>query len=247
MLTHHKHPTRHSSGEEDNDGNLVPLTAPGMAAPESPANASPAAEQHCAIRTADPSPSQERRVASARLADLLGATADLVGKLNVGKPSMEELGLGPRSWNDEMPLVFTSAFLSLTQAVFPKMEAAGIDSLVMDRLLGLAEELNVALPASEEDDPASLVIARCIQSHLGMKKCSDLVAYAAPADGHEPLEEDESAPVCAAVASGRDVQSSAPIVASVSAPSPDAPIPCNAALGLSNSEWHASRVRTLPS
>ncbi|CAN0165824.1 unnamed protein product [Lampetra fluviatilis] len=96
MLTHHKHPTRHSSGEEDDDGHLVPPTAPGMAAPESPANASPAAEQHCAIRTVDPSPSEERRVASARLAELLGATADLVGKLNVGKPSMEELGPGPQ-------------------------------------------------------------------------------------------------------------------------------------------------------
>ncbi|CAM9363417.1 unnamed protein product [Lampetra planeri] len=235
------HPTRHSSEEEDDDVIFVPPTALGMAAPESPSDASPAGEQHCAVRTADPSPSEERRAASARLAELLGTAADFVAKLDVREPSTEELGPGPSdrppfpntcqprsrdipALHRRLPFMrkFTAAggdwevfkrhfSTSCTlagwtaeedlKAAFPKMEAAGIDSLVMDRLLGLAKELNVALPASEENDPTSLVIARCIQSHLGLKKRSGLVACAAPADGREPSE-GESAPVCAAVARG---------------------------------------------
>ncbi|CAM9642246.1 unnamed protein product [Lampetra planeri] len=102
----------------------------------------------------------------------------------------------------EMPLAFRSALLSLPQAAFPKMEPAGIDSLVLERLLGLAKELNVTLPASEEDDPSSLVIARCIQTHLGLKRHKGLVTCAAPASGREELEEDEPAPLCAAVDGG---------------------------------------------
>ncbi|CAN0203350.1 unnamed protein product [Lampetra planeri] len=70
----------------------------------------------------------------------------------------------------ETPPAFGSALLSLAQAALSKMEPMGIDSLVLERLLGLAKKLNVALPASEEDDPSSLVIARCIQTQLGLKR-----------------------------------------------------------------------------
>ncbi|CAN0088887.1 unnamed protein product [Lampetra planeri] len=103
-----------------------------------------------------------------------------------------------RRGETESPLAFRNALLSLAQAAFLKLGPTGVDSLVMDRLLRLAKELNVSLPASEDDDLTSFVIARCIQSHLGLKKCSGLVTCATPAG--ETSEEDESAPVFATVA-----------------------------------------------
>ncbi|CAN0396625.1 unnamed protein product [Lampetra fluviatilis] len=98
MLTHRRQPTRHSSGEED-DGNIIPPTAPGMAAPEGPAEASPPAEQHCAVLALDSSPSKVRRTASARLAELLGAAAELAAKFDAGKLSTEKITPEPRGVN----------------------------------------------------------------------------------------------------------------------------------------------------
>ncbi|CAM9776806.1 unnamed protein product [Lampetra planeri] len=235
-----------------------------MEAPESPADETPAVEQRGAVQPA----ADDCRPTSVRLAELLGAVAELVAKLDAGQPSTEEPGPGPRGDADaaaairprespatpaghaaailkgtcreeaaifphpqavqrdvpalhrRLPFLreFTAAggdwevfkrrfstsctlagstFLSLAQTAFPKLGPTGVDSLVMDRLLGLAKVLNVSLPASEDDDPTSLVIARCIQSHLGLKKRLGLVACATP-EG-ETSEEDESAPVCASV------------------------------------------------
>ncbi|CAM9849098.1 unnamed protein product [Lampetra planeri] len=295
-----------------------------MAALESPADASPTAGQRCATRLADPSPSEDRWAASARLAELLGTAADLVAKLDIEELSTEELAPGPRgngavaaavrprespatppdraadilvgtcsgeatisrqprrgmsmrctadsrscansrrlagigrrlkrrfsasctlvgrteeealkalpnSLDDDALAAFCAilpARHSTLVLAFKEMAAvydppscvhnrfverqrgetetllcckkrpfvAGSGDVpedgggghrllgvgqAMDKLLGLAKELNVTLPASEEDDPTSLVIARCIQSHLGLKKCSGLIACAAPAD-----------------------------------------------------------------
>ncbi|CAN0138890.1 unnamed protein product [Lampetra fluviatilis] len=60
----------------------------------------------------------------------------------------------------DMPFAFCSALMPLAQAAYPKMEQAGLDSVVLERMLALARELNVALPAMEEDDLSSLKVAR---------------------------------------------------------------------------------------
>ncbi|CAN0404801.1 unnamed protein product [Lampetra planeri] len=62
-----------------------------MAAPEGPAEASLPAEQHCAVLALDSSPSKVRRTASARLAELLGAAAELAAKFDAGEPSTEKI------------------------------------------------------------------------------------------------------------------------------------------------------------
>ncbi|CAN0341519.1 unnamed protein product [Lampetra fluviatilis] len=95
MFTRRRQPTRHSSGEED-DGDIIPPTAPGMAAPEGPADALLPAEQHCAAQAADLSPSEIRRTASTHLAELLGAAAELAAKLDVGELLSENIALEPR-------------------------------------------------------------------------------------------------------------------------------------------------------
>ncbi|CAN0042398.1 unnamed protein product [Lampetra planeri] len=102
-----------------------------------------------------------------------------------------------RQGETESPLAFRSALLSLAQAAYSDLGPTGVDSLVLDQLLGLAKELNILLPVTENDNPTSLVIAQCIQSHLGLKKRSGLMACIAPAE--ETSEEEEATPACAAV------------------------------------------------
>ncbi|CAM9839472.1 unnamed protein product [Lampetra planeri] len=90
MLTCPKQPAKDSSGEED-DGDFIPPTAPGMATPESLAEASAPAEQHCAAQAADSSLANACQMASARLVELLDAAAELVAKLDSGELSPEKI------------------------------------------------------------------------------------------------------------------------------------------------------------
>ncbi|CAN0414182.1 unnamed protein product [Lampetra fluviatilis] len=61
-----------------------------------------------------------------------------------------------RRGETEMPLAFHSALISLAQAAYPKIEQAGLDSLVLEHMLMLAQEWNVFLPTMKEDDLSSL-------------------------------------------------------------------------------------------
>ncbi|CAN0025654.1 unnamed protein product [Lampetra fluviatilis] len=60
-----------------------------------------------------------------------------------------------------MPFAFRSALLALAKAAFPKMDHAGVDLLVLERLLMLARDLNIVLPAIEKDDLSSLKVVTC--------------------------------------------------------------------------------------
>ncbi|CAM9511783.1 unnamed protein product [Lampetra fluviatilis] len=80
----------------------------------------------------------------------------------------------------KMSLAFRSVLLVLAKAAFPKMDHAGVDSLVCKRLLTLAKDLNIVLPTTEEDDLFFLKVARCIQAHLLLKQQTGLVACTVP-------------------------------------------------------------------
>ncbi|CAM9886419.1 unnamed protein product [Lampetra planeri] len=82
----------------------------------------------------------------------------------------------------ETPPVFRSVLIALAQAAYPKMDKDVLDTLVLDRMLGLAQELDVVLPASDDDDLTSLRVARCLQAHLNIKRRSKVVACAGPAE-----------------------------------------------------------------
>ncbi|CAN0179917.1 unnamed protein product [Lampetra planeri] len=49
------------------------------------------------------------------------------------------------------------------------MEQTTLDSLALERLLSLAQELGVSFPVLEEDDLSSLKVARCNQAHVNMQ------------------------------------------------------------------------------
>ncbi|CAM9378180.1 unnamed protein product [Lampetra planeri] len=61
------------------------------------------------------------------------------------------------------------------------MDKEGLDALVLDRMLGLAQELDVALPTTDDDDLTSLRVARSTQTHLIGKRRAKVVACAGPA------------------------------------------------------------------
>ncbi|CAN0308667.1 unnamed protein product [Lampetra fluviatilis] len=98
-----------------------------------------------------------------------------------------------RKGEDESALAFHNALLALVKATFPEMDN-GINTLVLERLLALAETPHIILPA-EDDDISSLKIATCIRAQLLLQRDRAQVTCAmscmgpgpGPPDGTEPL------------------------------------------------------------
>ncbi|CAN0025723.1 unnamed protein product [Lampetra fluviatilis] len=76
----------------------------------------------------------------------------------------------------ETPLAFHSALLSLSQAAFPNMDHMRLDSLVLEQLLAVARDMDVFLPASEDDDLTSLKVACCLQARSNLRWRDGVVA-----------------------------------------------------------------------
>ncbi|CAM9289074.1 unnamed protein product [Lampetra fluviatilis] len=111
--------------------------------------------------TTPPAAGRDRRARGQRLADLLSAAAVLVTEMDLDEPADRAGGAGPRA--------------------YPRMDKEGLDALVLDRMLGLAQELDVALPTTDDDDLTSLRVARSTQTHLIGKRRAKVVACAGPA------------------------------------------------------------------
>ncbi|CAM9249991.1 unnamed protein product [Lampetra planeri] len=79
-----------------------------------------------------------------------------------------------RKGEAETPLTFCSERLALAKAAFPRMDHDGIDTLVLERLLALAKDLNTVLPAI--DDLSSLKVAKYIQAQQIFQRHRRLVA-----------------------------------------------------------------------
>ncbi|CAN0178297.1 unnamed protein product [Lampetra planeri] len=73
--------------------------------------------------------------------------------------------LQQRRGEAEMPLVYHSALMALGQVVYPCMDKTALDSLAMEKMLVLAQEMGVMLPIVEEEAQISLWVARCLQAH----------------------------------------------------------------------------------
>ncbi|CAN0090048.1 unnamed protein product [Lampetra planeri] len=56
------------------------------------------------------------------------------------------------------------------------MEQRALDSLALERLLSLAEEMGVSLAATEEDELTSLKVAQCIQAHFNLQRWPGVAA-----------------------------------------------------------------------
>ncbi|CAM9283398.1 unnamed protein product [Lampetra fluviatilis] len=84
-----------------------------------------------------------------------------------------------RRWGEnQTPLAYHSALLASGHAAFPLMDRVTLDSLALERLLSLAQELGIILAVTEEDDLTSLQVAHGIQAHFNLKEWPAVAASA---------------------------------------------------------------------
>ncbi|CAN0180115.1 unnamed protein product [Lampetra planeri] len=74
-------------------------------------------------------------------------------------------------------LVYCSALMVLGQAAYPLLNQAALDSLIMDKMLGVAMKMGVVLSVTEEDVQTYLWAARCLEAHENMRRCSRVAAW----------------------------------------------------------------------
>ncbi|CAM9774743.1 unnamed protein product [Lampetra fluviatilis] len=67
---------------------------------------------------------------------------------------------------NESPLAFRTALLALAKAAFPRMDEEGVDAMVAEKLLLLADELDIAVLAQDDGEMSSLLVARHIHGGL---------------------------------------------------------------------------------
>ncbi|XP_078476428.1 uncharacterized protein LOC144737553 isoform X2 [Lampetra planeri] len=66
----------------------------------------------------------------------------------------------------ESPLVNRTALLALAKMAFPRMDEEGVDAMVMEKILLLADELDIVVLAQEDTEMCSLRAARHIHANL---------------------------------------------------------------------------------
>ncbi|XP_075926286.1 uncharacterized protein LOC142929264 [Petromyzon marinus] len=81
----------------------------------------------------------------------------------------------------EPPLAYRTALLALAKAAFPRMDGEGVDAMVTEKLLALAQELQIVIVAEDDADMCSLRAARHIHAHLIAQRRSPLVPKGAAA------------------------------------------------------------------
>ncbi|CAM9376216.1 unnamed protein product [Lampetra planeri] len=92
-----------------------------------------------------------------------------------------------RCEDSEMPLVFRSALIPLAQAAYLKMDKDGLDALVLNRMLELAPELDIVLPATDDDDLTSLRVVRWKKTRSGWRDDRDQRTGASSRPASSPI------------------------------------------------------------
>ncbi|XP_075910768.1 uncharacterized protein LOC142906548 [Petromyzon marinus] len=111
-------------------------------------------------------------------------------------PSMKRHKFAMRRRGEvETPLAYRMALLSLAKSAYPQMGQVGWDVLILEKMLPLARDLQVVLPAMVDDDLTSLQVARCLEAHFFIRRRAGMVASTGPATGTRLLQSAVSRPV----------------------------------------------------
>nr|XP_032809957.1 uncharacterized protein LOC116942319 isoform X1 [Petromyzon marinus]XP_032809968.1 uncharacterized protein LOC116942319 isoform X1 [Petromyzon marinus]XP_032809977.1 uncharacterized protein LOC116942319 isoform X1 [Petromyzon marinus] len=102
----------------------------------------------------------------------------------------------------EMPLAYRTALLALAKAAFPRMDCEGIDAMVTEKLLVLAQELGIVVLAADDADICSLRVAKNIHNHEVLKRNRPLITAASTSERSEPQDAQPSEEVFAATRLG---------------------------------------------
>ncbi|CAN0347494.1 unnamed protein product [Lampetra fluviatilis] len=72
------------------------------------------------------------------------------------------------------------------------MDQVGRNSLVLEIMLQLAQELQDVMPATEEDDLSSLKVARCLEVHFNTQRHTNVTACTGPSEDNGAPENGEN-------------------------------------------------------
>ncbi|XP_061435288.1 uncharacterized protein LOC133360523 [Lethenteron reissneri] len=91
----------------------------------------------------------------------------------------------------ESPLAYRTSLLALAKTAFPRMDEDGVDAMVTEKILLLADDLDIAVVAQEDSEMTSLQAARLLHANLlsQRRKASRAAAGHAVAAATLPAEE----------------------------------------------------------
>ncbi|CAM9233577.1 unnamed protein product [Lampetra fluviatilis] len=91
----------------------------------------------------------------------------------------------------ESPLAYRTSLLALAKTAFPRMDDQGVDAMVTEKILLLADDLDVAIVAQEDVEMGSLQAARLLHANLlsQRRKASRAAAGRTVAAVTSPTEE----------------------------------------------------------
>ncbi|CAM9289293.1 unnamed protein product [Lampetra fluviatilis] len=112
-----------------------------------------------------------------------GIETETVAGASDSRATAHETGNKGRVKASESALGYRSALLAMAGVAYPRMDEDAVDSLVLQQLLSWARELQVAMPAADDDDFTSLCAARCSQAHLQFLGDATVDACVAPPEG----------------------------------------------------------------
>ncbi|CAM9292505.1 unnamed protein product [Lampetra fluviatilis] len=66
----------------------------------------------------------------------------------------------------ESPLAYRTSLLALAKAAFPRMDIEGVDAMVTEKILLLADDLDIVIVAPDDTEMCSLQVARLLHANL---------------------------------------------------------------------------------
>ncbi|XP_061436567.1 uncharacterized protein LOC133361617 [Lethenteron reissneri] len=96
-----------------------------------------------------------------------------------------------RKRGEESPLAYRTSLLAMAKSAFPRMDDDGVDAMVTEKILLLADDLDIAVVAQEDAEMTSLQAARFLHANLLSlrRKASRASAGCAVAAATLPTEE----------------------------------------------------------
>ncbi|XP_075930398.1 uncharacterized protein LOC142931033 [Petromyzon marinus] len=137
------------------------------------------------------------RSSRSTLAAVLRLMATVYGPPSVSRHHFHDRRKGAK----EMTLAYHTALLALAKVAFPQMDYEGINAMVMEKLLALAQELGIVVLAADEADKCSLRVATNIHAHELLKRNQPLIAAAYTSECSEPQDAQPSEEAFAATCS----------------------------------------------
>ncbi|CAM9659066.1 unnamed protein product [Lampetra fluviatilis] len=127
------------------------------------------------------------RSASRSARSTLKAALGLMAKVYGPPSACRHQFYDQRKADTETALAYRTALLALADAAFPRMDEEGLDAMVLEQLLKLAQDLGVPINTADEVDICLLRVATSIQAHEVLQRKQVVVCTAAGVSAPGPV------------------------------------------------------------